>query len=526
VDTLVDLFSKAARDHGPRECVWMEHSQGVDDWSYQELWRRAHDVAYRLHASGVGRGERVLVYAPNSPRLVATYLGLILLGAVIVPIDMRSSPEFMVAVRDKARSHTLISAADPPAELAAVHALRLSAVTDDERVDVGDWRLPSLGPDDLAEIVFTSGTTGRPKGVMLTHRNITSNAESSASVLSDLANFRALSLIPLSHMFEQIALFAGLLLGASFTYVETLAPNTLFDTLRKRRVTMIPTVPQIIQIFYRAIEAEVRRQGRTRIWNIAHTLARRAPMAVRRRLFSQVHNRLGGHLEFFFCGGAYLPPELQQAWERLGIKVLQGYGTTECSPVVSANTPEIRVVGSVGQPIPGVAVRISEEGEILVRGDNVTPGYFDDPEATRAAFHNGWYKTKDLGAMDKDGNLYIHGRKDDMIVLPDGQNLYPEDMENALRRQPAVRDAVVFGLPRPRGMQIHAVILPEPHESGIDITAEEIADAVRSANRSLANFQRIDSHELWQGEDFPRTHTLKVKRPEVLNAVEASYDGM
>ena len=520
METLVDLLSKAARDNGHREFLWMEHSGGLDAWSYQELWRRAHAAAYQLHSSGVGPGERVLVYAPNSPRLVATYFGLLLLGAVIVPIDLRSSTEFMVAVREKARAHTLITADEPPPELASVHAIRLAALTDDVNVDMGDWRPISPGPDDLAEIVFTSGTTGRPKGVMLTHRNITSNAESSASVLSNLPNFRALSLIPLSHMFEQIALFAGMRLGASFTYVETLAPNTLFDTLRRRRVTMIPTVPQIIQIFYRAIEAEVRRQGRTRLWNIAHTLARRSPMPVRRRLFSQVHERLGGHLEYFFCGGAYLPPELQEVWERLGVKVLQGYGTTECSPVVSANLPDRRIVGSVGVPIPGVEVKLSEEGEILVRGENVTPGYFEDPAATSAAFADGWYKTKDLGEFDKDGNLYIRGRKDDMIVLPDGQNLYPEDLENALRLQPAVRDAVVFGLARPRGTQIHAVILAEPHESGIDVTPEELADAVRAANRSLANFQRIDSHEVWAEDDFPRTHTLKVKRQDVLKSLK------
>jgi long-chain acyl-CoA synthetase len=520
LDTLVDLFSKAAREHGPRECVWMERSEGLDAWSYQELWRRANAVAFQLHRGGVGPGERVLVYAPNSPRLVATYFGLLLLGAVIVPIDLRSSPEFMVAVREKARAHTLISAADPPAELASTHALRLAALNEDPDVDIGDWRPSPPGPDDLAEVVFTSGTTGRPKGVMLTHRNIASNAESAASVLADLANFRALSLIPLSHMFEQIALFAGMLLGANFTYVETLAPNTLFDTLRRRGVTMIPTVPQIIQIFYRAIEAEVRRQGRTRVWNVAHSLARRSPMPVRRRLFSQVHERLGGRLEYFFCGGAYLPPELQQAWERLGVKVLQGYGTTECSPVVTANVPERRVVGSVGRPIPGVSIKLSEEGEILVRGENVTPGYFEDPAATSAAFDEGWYKTKDLGELDKDGNLYIRGRKDDMIVLPDGQNLYPEDIENALRRQPAIRDAVVFGLPKPRGLLIHAVLVPEPHESGIDVTAEELAGAVRDANRRLANYQRIDSHAVWAGDDFPRTHTLKVKRQEVLKAIE------
>ncbi|MEX2236657.1 MAG: AMP-binding protein [Dehalococcoidia bacterium] len=519
METLVDLLSASARKYGEREAVWMEHSGGTDAWSYQDLWRAASNSAFYLHQQGVGAGERVLVYSPNSPRLAAAYFALFMLGAIAVPIDMRSSPQFIQRVRDRSRSHTLLAAGAPPAELSDVHLILLSELPVNDHVETGNWKPQPPQPDDLAEIVFTSGTTGRPKGVMLTHRNITANAEACSVILRDVGSFRALSIMPLSHMLEQIALYAGLFMGATFSYVETLAPNKLFDVLRRRRITLIPSVPQILQLFYKGIEAEVRRQGKTRAFNAAHLVARRAPFPLRRRLFAQVHKRLGGHLRFFFCGGAYLPPELQAAWERLGVKVVQGYGTTECSPVVTGNTPACRVLGSVGRPIPGVEVKLSEDGEILVKGPNVTAGYFEDPEATATAFSDGWYRTKDLGVMDSEGNLFVKGRKDDMIVLPDGQNLYPEDIENALRKQAAVRDAVVFGLPRGRGVQLHAVVLPEPHENGIDVSPDEIADAVRAANRALANYQRIDSHQAWGDEDFPRTHTLKVKRSEVLAAV-------
>lgn len=521
LDTLVTLLQNAVKSYGDREAVWMRHSDGVDAWSFRQLWRKAENVAFYLHRNGVGTGERVLIYAPNSPRLVATYFGLFMLGAIPVPIDMRSIPAFMARVRDKARAHTLVSDGDPPQELAGVHLIRLSDLPFDENIDHGAWTPAHPAPDDLAEIVFTSGTTGSPKGVMLTHANIASNAHAASTFLTEIKEFRGLSILPLSHMFEQIALYSGLILGATWTYVETLAPNTLFELLRLRRITIIPTVPQVMQIFYNAIEAEVRRQGRTRIWTTAHTLARRSPMAVRRRLFSQVHQRLGGHLQFFFCGGSYLTPELQLAWERLGVKVMQGYGATECSPVVSACPMDKRLVGSAGIPLPGVEVRLGDDGELLVRGPNVTSGYFEDPQATAAAFIEGWYRTKDLARVNEDGFIFIKGRKDDMIPLPDGQNLYPEDIENALRRQPAIRDAVVFGWPKQRGVHLHAVLLSEPHPSGIDVTAEELQEAVRGANMTLANYQRVDSHQVWPDDDFPRTHTLKVKRPEVYKKVEA-----
>ncbi|MPZ23512.1 MAG: AMP-binding protein [Dehalococcoidia bacterium] len=516
--TLVDLLAQATEEHGNREAVWMRRGSGGDAWTYAELWRKAQNLSAFFHQQGIGKGQRVLVYAPNSPQLVATYFALFMAGAIVVPIDLRSAPEVTSRIREKARAHTLISGAPVPSELDRVQRLKIDTLPFDEPSASTVSREQGPGPaaDDLAEIVFTSGTTGSPKGVMLTHANIAANAAAAATLLQDLHNFRALSILPLSHMFEQIALYAGLKLGATFNYVDSLTPNTLFEVLKERQVTMIPTVPHVMQLFYSAIEAEVRRQGKAGSWKLANRIATRLPFALRRRLFSRVHQRLGGHLEYFFAGGAYLPPELQVAWEKLGIKVLQGYGTTECSPVVSACPLDRRRPGSVGLPLPGVEVRLAEDGEILVRGASVTPGYFEDPEATSAALMEGWYRTKDLGVIDEDGFLFIKGRKDDMIPLPDGQNLYPEDIENALRQQLPIRDAVVFGLPRRQGVQLHAVVLPEPNQDGAPATSEEIAQAVRATNLSLANYQRVDSHQVWQGADFPRTHTLKVKRPEVL----------
>jgi long-chain acyl-CoA synthetase len=210
-------------------------------------------------------------------------------------------------------------------------------------------------------------------------------------------------------------------------------------------------------------------------------------------------------------GGAYLPPELGRRWEQMGFRVIQGYGATECAPVVSANPYNDHTIESVGKALPGIEVRIADDGEILVRGPNVTPGYWKNPEATAAALQNGWYSTGDLGYLDSHKNLYIKGRKKNIIVLPNGLNVYPEDVEIALQAQNALKDAVVIGLEENgQGPEVHAVLLLE---DGDRAQAKMI---IQQANRQLAPHQQIKSFTIWPEQDFPRTHTLKVKRQEVL----------
>ncbi len=238
---------------------------------------------------------------------------------------------------------------------------------------------------------------------------------------------------------------------------------------------------------------------------------------VRRLLFRQVLRSLGGALDFFMCGGAYLPPPLAGAWERMGVKAVQGYGATECSPVVTSNSLTKRVLASVGRPVRNVQVRLaSEDGEVQVRGPNVFSGYWQNEEATRAAFtEGGWYRTGDLGVMDREGYLYLKGRKKDLIVLANGMNVYPEDVENELRQEESVRDCVVLGLTDPSGdVEVHAVILPAL-EGEADEIRGRVDEAVRRANARLAPHQRARGYTLWPDDDFPRTNTLKVKRPEV-----------
>ncbi|MGH2542987.1 MAG: AMP-binding protein, partial [Ardenticatenaceae bacterium] len=367
---------------------------------------------------------------------------------------------------------------------------------------------PKIAPDDTAELVFTSGTTGNPKGVILAHRNIAANALMSADAVPPTPKHHPLSILPLSHMFEQTGgLFAPLTGGASLTYISSLRPDVIFDALKTHRITNMSCVPQVLQLFKDGIEREVRRQNKSRQFERLRNVSSRLPLPMRRLLFRKVRQRMGGKFDFFIVGGAFLDPELARWWESLGLKVIQGYGMTEASPVVTCNRLNDRDPDSVGRPLKGVEVKILDDYEILVRGENVSPGYWNDAQATAEAFEDGWYRTGDLGQFDKKGRLRLRGRKKNMIVLANGMNVYPEDIERALTTDPRVKDAVVLGLTKGQDVEIHAVLLTTETEGA--------PDTVRAANALLASHQHIHGFTVWPDETFPLTPTLKPKRADI-----------
>jgi long-chain acyl-CoA synthetase len=269
-------------------------------------------------------------------------------------------------------------------------------------------------------------------------------------------------------------------------------------------------VPQVLDLFWSAIEREVAKRGRTASFERLRRVARRLPVTIRRLLFRNIHRQLGGEFRLFLSSVAFLPPALQQAWEDLGVTVLQGYGATETG-TGSCTTLDDHGPGTVGRVPEGIDMRLAPDGEIQFRGRTVFSGYWNAPELTKAAFtHDGWYRTGDLGRFDPDGRLILSGRIKDMIVLPNGFNVYPEDIENALRIA-GIRDAVVVETDPGR---IEAVVLALEGEESAE-TKARIEAAVKAANATLSPNQRIAGWRLWAGEDFPRTHTLKIKRDPI-----------
>ncbi|MBM2831769.1 MAG: AMP-binding protein [Dehalococcoidia bacterium] len=516
MENMRQMLEESARRYGARTAIFFKPSICYQKWSYQQLWEDSGRVASFLQQKGLKKGDRVILWAPNRPEWALSYFGCIRAGVIMVPIDTRSTADFVARVVEKTRPRlALVSRFTPESH----KQLEMPKVYLEElREAIKDALSPQeveLGPDDLVEIMFTSGTTGDPKGVMTTHRNLLSNLEAALQYLPCTTSNHFLSLLPLSHLFEQMGGFlAPLRSGSTITYLSSRQPTAIFRTLQERHITHMLLVPQVLDMFMKGIEREVRRQGKERAWGVLLGIARRLPFNMRRLLFSQLHKRMGGNIDLLVSGGAALDPELKDKWELMGFKVIQGYGATEASPIISCQTREDRHCDSVGRPVPGVEVDITSDGEVLVKGSNITPGYWEDPEKTASSLQGGWYKTGDMGFMDENGHLHLKGRKKDMIALPDGQKVFPEDIEAILKKHSAVTDAIVVGMPRGRSIEIHAVIiLQEPSQ------AEQV---VAWANSQMAERQQIKGFTVWCEQDFPRTHTLKVKKNVVLDMISGA----
>ena len=512
-NTIVDFLREASVRHGPRDALLIKPAFRYIRWTYDKLWEDSGRVATLLQRRGLSKGDQAILWGPNSPHWVLAFFGCLRAGVVLIPLDLRSAPDYVSRVISRTEPKlAFTSRFTPKGDV----DLGVPEITFEElELAIADLPTPDpipIHPDDLAEIMFTSGTTGDPKGVMLTHRNLTANIEGISQYIAVDASSRLLSILPLSHMYEQMGgLFFTLHSGASVTYPTSRQPTVLSRTMRERKITTMLMVPQALELLMNGIEREVIRQGKERLWKKLLKVAERTPFGLRRHLFRTVHKQFGGKLDLIVSGGAPLDRDLGRKWEMLGIKVLQGYGATEASPVISNHTMDERRPDSTGRPLPNVQVRISEQGEILVKGDNITPGYYNAPEETAKAFEDGWYKTGDLGYFDKDGFLHIQGRVKDMIVLSSGQNVFPQDIQTVLVKHPSVKDAVVVGLPKGTSVEVHAaLIVDDPN------TARE---AVDWTNSQLAEQQRVRGFTVWPDEDFPRTHTLKVKNQVVIDTI-------
>jgi long-chain acyl-CoA synthetase len=365
----------------------------------------------------------------------------------------------------------------------------------------------------LSEIVFTSGTTGVPKGVMLTHGNLLAAVQAFNAVFPLKRNYRALSLLPLSHVFEQVVnLLDAYTSGVRMTYLPRLNALTIARVVQEEHTTCMAIVPELLRLLLNGIERRAREEGSWRRWELAHRLAEHLPFPLRRLLFRQVHHALGGRLEFFACGGAPLDVKLAQAWERMGIRIFEGYGLTETCAATTLNTWTDERIGSVGKALPGVDLNVSDTGEILIRGQMVFSGYAANEELTTRAFVDGWFRSGDIGFLDRDGFLHIAGREAFKIVLADGRKVYTEDVERVLNGQPLVKESCVIGLKRNGAETVHAVLLTDSHES--------VSEIVRDVNQRLEDHQQIVGWTIWSEPDFPRTPMLKVDRELVRAAIQ------
>jgi long-chain acyl-CoA synthetase len=506
-DTLLDFFADFASTRG--EFLVYDSGFRSHSHTYADVARAARAFAARLHGAGIRKADTVLFWSENRPEWVVALWGCLLQGVVAVPIDYRTSAEFLVRVREIVKARVLLTGDEVNLDRDGVQdGLDVWALGD------LDWRSTASVPDapvtrdDVVEVIFTSGATAEPKGVVITHRNLLANI---VPVEREVAKYRKyarpfspirfVNLLPLSHMFGQsMATFIPPMLGGTTVFIHGYNPNDIVRQIKRRRVSVLVSVPKILEV----LRDYVLRMAP----ESAQALPREEHFAWRWWRYRRAHRLFGLKFWAFVVGAAPLDPALEEFWGRLGFVVVQGYGLTETAPIVSLNHPFGTSRGSVGKAIAGVEVKIAPDGEILVRGENVTRGYYGAEAATAEAFQGGWFHTGDIGEVDSDGRLFIRGRKKEMIVTPEGLNVFPEDVERVLTSVGGVLDAAVVGARHGSEERVQAVLaLAE----GVDANS-----VVREANARLLDHQKIRGVFVWPGHELPRTEgTRKLKRREI-----------
>ena len=581
---LVAMFERSAAAGGDRPFLWAKSGGTYRAWSWRRAHEEAHLLARCLAAEGIQPGERVLILAENRPEWCVADLAILIAGGVSVPAYTTSTIDdltFLLGHADVAAvvcsgaalARRLLPAVAQSPGVRFVLFIEPESVANSP-VPTLTWadalargavapplqRAAALGGDDLACFIYTSGTGGRPKGVMLTHGNILANLRGAWGLLERIGLGREvfLSFLPLSHAYEHTAgQFFPIAMGAEIYYAE--GADTLSVNLVEARPTILTCVPRLYEVLRQRIVNGVARQGGVsrKLFDLALTLGQRryqqgglpphlaaVDLVLDRLVRRKVRERFGGRLKAMVSGGAPLNFDVGLFFHALGLPVLQGYGQTEASPVISANLPGKAKLDTVGPALDGVEVKIAEDGEILVRGDLVMRGYWKDEAATAQALRNGWLHTGDIGELDGDGYLKITDRKKDMIVNSGGDNVAPARVEGILLLEPEIGQALIYGDRRP-----HLVALIVPHKEFAQSFARAhkcdsdlaelarnpefraaIAEAVRRANERLSAIERVRRFEImpeaFSVENGFMTPTLKLRRHLIVRANQPLIEGL
>lgn len=590
LETIVAIYAQTMERHGARRAQSVKIDGQWRHWTWSEVDQKVRSLASALVELGVQPGDRVALLSENRPEWVWSDLAILMSGAVNVPIYPTLTAKQIAFILNDCQAK--VAFASTPAQFeklreasAEVPSLELivhfngaldGARSLDELIALGQDRLSAheaelakrrdaIRPDTLCSIIYTSGTTGNPKGVMLTHRNFASNALTVTDVIGVQSEDSCLSFLPLSHVLERVAYYVFLYRGAHVNYAGSI--DTVAQDLTEVSPTFLVSVPRLFEkirarvldtmaqsggvkkaLFdwglrvgaeFHAIKDEGREPGPmlTLEYKLADSL-----------VFSKVRARTGGRLRYCISGGAPLSKEVGTFFKIIGITILEGYGLTESSPVISCNPPQANRIGTVGKPIPGVEVKIADDGEILARGPNIMLGYYNNPEATQAAVDpDGWLHTGDIGQLDADGYLRITDRKKEILVLSNGKNVAPAPIENTLITSPYIAQAVVIGDNR---NFVSALICPNfdtlarwAKENGVGgnpsdwIADAKVKELIRSEiDRLMTDFARFETikefvllrEELSQDKD-ELTPTLKFKRRVILKnyakEIDAIYAG-
>ena len=529
--SLFHHFPEIARD----TAVVQTHGYRRQTLTYAELHAQAISLSDILASRNIGPADRVLLWGPNSAQWLAAFWAILLRGAVVVPMDPGASSEFLERVIRDSQVKLILRDSSQPALPLGVPSVPYDSLPPalPSASTPSDFPGNRASRSDIAEILFTSGTTSEPRGVVLTHGNFLANLEPLEQGIDEYRNkerwfhpLRFVSVVPLSHVFGQImGVFVPSFLAATIVFENSALPSELLRSIKRERATILIIVPRMLDAVRASFDREIDSRGWRTWFNSAYPAAKDEWFWLRPWRFRRLHSLLGWKFWAFISGGAALSSETEEYFKRIGYAVVQGYGMTETASLISLNHPFAAIEGSVGKILPGREFRLAPDGEILVRGENVSAGYWEKGALRPAGQENdGWLHTGDLGELDADANLHFRGRKKNVIVTPAGLNVYPEDLEAALRKQPAIRDAVVIPFQISGNAEACALltlknnVIPStpsvcegsaarnPSSSSPEDSARSAIDA---ANSSLADYQRIRRWLLWPEPDFPRTPTGK-----------------
>jgi long-chain acyl-CoA synthetase len=547
---LLELFETSTKRHATRVAMRIERDGRKEQYTYADLRELATRVAGFLASDGIKPGDRVMLVSSNAPEWGMSYFGVLKAGATCIPCDPESSTAEILNFARAGNAAGMICSQAVINEHAELQELlreqgltRLwtyddvfalpDEQTEDERIALLPQRAHAQG---VASLIFTSGTTGQPKGVMLSHRNLTSMVSMLSSVFDMTTRDGVLSVLPLHHTFEfSTGFLTPLSRGAQITYLPELTSDALARAIKNGHVTGMVGVPALWELLHRRIKNRlyersdwIGKAADNLMWANAW-LRDKTPLNFGQLLFYPIHEGLGGRIRYFISGGSALSEKIQRDFHGLGFTILEGYGLTEASPVLTVTRPENRMLtGTVGKPLPGVEVRISDPdasgvGEVIARGPNVMLGYYEDETATRKTLVDRWLYTGDLGRVDDDGNLYLVGRSKEIIVDTNGKNVYPDELEEIYGNSPYVKELSIVGLADGIGEKVACLVVPDD-EYDISLSRAALHRLVeehfREVSASLPYFKRVKVLHFTDIE-LPRTATRKVKRREVVQIMES-----
>jgi long-chain acyl-CoA synthetase len=562
--TFYDRFIECAERWPHNVALELQRHDQTESCTYSELRHWAESVARWITDNRFDRGSRLGILADNQPRWVAAYLGIVASGCAAVPLDTAlHADQVTKLLKDSGASAIFVDAKHVAIVKPAASELHIGMILiDPERRDSkapeekwladlpaifdagpGSFRPVPAKEEDLASLIYTSGTTADPKGVMLTHSNFLGEVDAVFNWVEIGPDDALLGVLPLFHVLAQMAnLLLPLVKGSRVVYLESLNTTELMRALKERNITAFAVVPQFFYLIHERVLQEIAKRGAL-TQKIFHAMLavnrnlRRFGLNAGPILFRKVHETLGPKMRYLVTGGSRFDPAIGRAFHDLGIDVLQAYGLTETTAAIFANSPNNNVIGSVGKALKGVEAKILNPkpqedggpavGEVAVRGPVVMKGYWNRPDATAAVLHDGWLSTGDLGYFDSHGNLFLTGREKEVIVLSNGKNIYPEEIETHYLKSPFIKELAVMGIegkPGEGGDRLHAVIVPNfdvLRQRKIVNAKEVIRFDIEGLSQQIASTKRINSYEIWQ-EDLPRTTTRKIKRFEVEKRVKAN----